>query len=215
VLILTVSIATSVFGFDMNALGNLLREEMKKTFGNKDFVIRDIKFIGFAPKEDCIPERIQIRELKRPSSVEFTFYCKNRQYRAIGNYEVFLSLYISQRPLKKGDMIKAEDIAEIKLPVQRIPVTAVTDKEELIGRIIKRTIAQGIIIKEEHLYSGIPVKKGSKVNVLITAGKVTVMTEGVLKSDAIVGEMAKVQCIQTGKEIVGRLIEKDKVRVSI
>lgn len=203
------------FAFDMNLLVNLLKEEIKKSSINREVNIGEIKFIGFSPKENCVPEKLKIREIKRPSSVEFTFYCGPRLYRAIGNYEILVTLYTSQRNLKRGEIIREDDVLEIKRPSGKIPAGAITNKDALIGKVVKRTISQGIILKEDHLYSGIPVKRGSMVRVLITSGKVTIMTDGVLKSDSSVGDMAKVQCFQTGKEIVGELIDKDKVRVLI
>lgn len=210
---LLLSAVTYAYSFDTNSLKLLLKEEMKKSFISNDVNIGDIKFIGFAPTENCIPDRIKIREIKRPYAVEFTFYCGTRQYRALANYEVLLSVYVPQRNLKRGDTLNEEDFIEIKRPAYKIPAGAITKKDELIGRVLKRTVAQGIILKEEHFYSGFPVKRGSHVQVVITSGQVTILTDGVLKYDSAVGEKAKVQCFQTGKEIVGELVEKDKVRV--
>lgn len=215
VLTIMFSMALSVsFAFDFNLLSNLIREEMKK-FINREIQVGQIRFIGFPPKDSCRPERLKIREIKRPSSVEFTFYCAERQYRAIADYEALTTLYISQRTLKRGETISEEDIIEIKRPLNRVPAGSIMKKEELLGKVIKRTISQGLIIKEDHVYSGIPVKRGSKVQVFVTAGQVTVLTEGVLKYDAVVGQRAKIHCVQTGKEIVGDLVDKDKVRVNL
>lgn len=215
ILTIMLSIAISIsFAFDFNLLSNLIKEEIKKSI-KREIQIGEIRFIGFPPKDSCRPERLKIREIKRPSSVEFTFYCAERQYRAIADYEALTTVYISQRTLKRGETITEEDIIEIKRPLNRIPVGSIMNKEELIGKVIKRTISQGLIIKEDHLYQSIPVKKGSKVQVFVTSGHVTVLTEGVLKYDAVVGQRAKIQCVQTGKEIVGDLVDKDKVRVNL
>lgn len=201
------------YALDMDILSKMLKDEIKKTSINRDVIIGQIKFIGFEPKQSCIPEGLKIREIKRPSAVEFTFTCAQKPYRAIANFEILTTIYITQRPILRGQTINEGDIIEIKQSVNRIPAGAITDKNNIIGRVLKRTLAQGLIIKEEHLYSGIPVKRGSRVNIIINTGKVTIMTDGVLKSDATVGENATVICNQTGKEIVGKLIDKDKVRL--
>lgn len=214
-IILVISTITQGYSFETNSLKILLKEEIRKSSIGKDVNIGDIKFIGFAPTENCMPERIKIREIKRSHTVEFTFYCGIRQYRALANYEVLVSVYLPQRNLKRGDTLNEEDFIEIKRPAQKIPAGAITKKDEIIGRVLKRTVAQGIILKEDHLYSGIPVKRGSYVRVMITSGQVTILTEGVLKYDSAVGERAKVQCFQTGKEIVGELVDKDKLRVML
>lgn len=206
---------SSSFAFDNAFLANLLSNEIKKSPIATDVQIGQIKFIGYEPHEKCNPENLKIREIKRPNAAEFTFKCGNRQYRAIANYEILTRVYITQMPLKRGETVTEEKIMEIKQPLSRLSAGTITDKSLLIGKVVKRTLAKGIIIKEDYLYSGIPVKKGSKVNVIINAGQVMIMTEGVLKSDAVVGGNAHVQCFQTGKEIVGKLIGKDKVRVSL
>jgi|GEM_PF-550151 len=216
------------FGFDKSILSELLTEEIKKSTIDKEVQIGQIKFIGlalsaspqenathFEPKGNCIPENLKIREIKRPSSIEFTFYCGRSLYRAIANYEVLIPLYVTQRNLRRGDKINEEDIIEIKHPLSRIPSGALTDKNSIIGKIVKKTVAKGVILKEEHIYQGIPVKKGSRVNLIINAGHIMVITEGILKSDATVGGNVRVQCFHTGKEVEGKLIDKDKVRVSL
>lgn len=206
-------ISSNLFAFDGNLLTTLLREEIRKSSINREVSIGAIKFIGFSPNGNCIPENLKIREIKRPNSVEFTFYCGTRQYRAVATYEILISLYVSKINLIRGEVIAEEDILEIKKPLDRVPSGAILNKDELIGKVVKRSISRGIILKRDHIYVGVPVKRGSYVQVLITSGTVTIMTDGVLKSDTTVGEMVKVQCFQTGKEIVGELIDKDKVRV--
>lgn len=213
ILILISILVSNLYAFDENLLKVYIKEEMERSFIKKEVIIKDVKFIGFSPTETCTPKGLKIREIKRPSSIEFTFYCGNTQYRAIANYEILLTVYVSQRNLKRGDVITQEDIIEIKKPASRVPSGAILNREELIGRVIKRSICQGLILKEDHIHRGIPVKKGSIVNIFINVGKVTIMTEGVLKSDGTLGEIVKVQCLQTGKEIAGELIDKNKVRV--
>jgi len=215
-------LSASGFAFDKSFLSTLLAEEIKNLAINKEVQIGQIKFIGlalpdshFEPQGNCIPENLKIREIKRPSSVEFTFNCGTRQYRALANYEILTTIYISQRNLQRGETIGQDDILQIKMPASRVPAGALTDKDEVVGKVLKRTIAQGLIIKREHIYPNIPVKRGSRVNITIVSGQVTIMTEGVLKSDAVVGGNARVQCFQTGKEIVGKLIDKDKVVVGL
>lgn len=208
--LLTVS---SGYAFDKSLLAELVAGEIKNSAIDKEVQIGQIKFTGFEPKGNCIPEDLKIREIKRPSSVLFTFYCGKTFYSAIANYEILTKLYVTQRPLKRGDIINEEDIMEIKQPLGRMPSGAVTDKNLIIGRTVKRTLARGLIIKEEHLYQGIPVKKGSRVNLIINTGQITVMAEGILKSDSVIGGAARVKCFPTGKEIEGKLIDRDKVRV--
>ncbi|MGB9710027.1 MAG: flagellar basal body P-ring formation chaperone FlgA [Thermodesulfovibrio sp.] len=204
---------SSSFAFDSSILAELLSKEIK-TSVNQKVQIGQIKFIGFEPQKSCIPENIKIREIKRPSSIEFTFNCNARQYRALANYEILTTVYVTQRVLKRGEIIKQEDILEIQQPLSRIPVGAITERNLIIGKTLKKTLAKGLIIKEDYLYPNTPVKKGNVVSVILQSGQVTIMTEGVLKSDAVVGGNAWVR-LQTGKEIVGKLIDKDKVRVGL
>lgn len=216
VLILITLIFSSVAqAFDRTVLAELVAKEIKNSSINREVKIGEIKFIGFEPQESCMPQNLKIREIKRPNSVEFTFLCGKRYYRAIAKYEILTTVYVTQRVLKRGETINEEDIMEIKQPLQRVPAGAIMDKSSIIGKTVKRTIATGVIIREDYLYPNIPVKKGSIVNIIINSGQVTIMTEGVLKSDAVVGGNARVQCFQTGKEIVGKLVDKDKVRVSL
>lgn len=214
-LFLSIFFISSTYAFDKTQLIILLVNEIKKSSINREVQISQIKFIGFEPQGNCISENLKIREIKRPSSVEFTFNCGTRQYRAIANYDILTTIYVTQRPMKRGDTVEEKDLLEIKQPISRVPAGAITDKNLIIGKVVKRSLAQGLIIKDDHLYEGFPVKRGSKVNLIIDTEFVIIMTEGVLKYDSVVGNNARILCIQTGKEIVGKLIDKDTVRVSI
>lgn len=204
-----------VFAFDVNKISSLLANEIKKSPINEEVSVGQIKFIGPAPNDLCEPENVKIREIKRPSSIEFTFSCGKKLYRAVANYEILSTVYITKKTIIRGDTIQEEALLEIKQPINRIPVGSITDKKLIIGKVAKRTLAQGLIIKEEHIYPNTPVKKGSRVNLIIQAGKVIIMTEGVLKSDAVVGSKASVHCLQTGKDIVGNLVDNQTVRVML
>ncbi|MCS7214556.1 MAG: flagellar basal body P-ring formation chaperone FlgA [Thermodesulfovibrio sp.] len=214
-LLIILIFANSVLALDSFEITSLLSKEIKKSSLAKEVQIGQIRFIGYEPRERCQPENLSIREIKRPNSVEFTFKCGKGNYRAIANYEILTNVYVTQMPIKRGETISEEKIVEIKQPISKLPVGAITDKSLLIGKITKRSLAKGLIIKEEYLYSNILLKKGSKVNIVVNVGQVMIMTEGVLKSDTIVGETARVECFQTGKEIVGKLIDKENVRVTL
>ena len=156
---LTLLFISSSFAFDTAFLANLLSKEIKKSPIATEVQVGQIKFIGYEPHENCNPENLKIREIKRPNAAEFTFKCGNRHYRAVANYEVLTRVYVTQMPLKRGETISEEKIMETKQPLSRLPAGAITDKSLLIGKVVKRSLAKGLIIKEDYLYSGIPVKK--------------------------------------------------------
>ena len=137
---LSIFLLSSTYAFDKIQLTTLLANEIKGSSINRDVQINQIKFIGFKPQGSCIAENLKIREIKRPSSVEFTFNCGTRYYRAIANYEVLTTLYVIQRPMKRGEKVEEKDLLEIKHPISRIPVGAITDKNLIIGKVVKLSL---------------------------------------------------------------------------
>lgn len=214
-IILTVSTPIVANSFEIDTLRLLLEEEMKRSPIGKEVSVGNIRFIGFVPTDRCQAEKLKIREIRRPNIVEFTFQCGGRLYRAQAEYEALVTVFLTQRMIRRGEEIGNEDIVEIKRPIGKVPAGAVFDRNQVIGRVMKRTVAQGVIIKDEHLYRGTPVKRGSLVQIIVNLRGVMIVTEGVLKHDSSVGEIARVQILQTGKEIAGKLIEKDKVRLEL
>lgn len=80
---------------------------------------------------------------------------------------------------------------------------------------LKASIAQGVILRSDHLTAQHIVKKGQKVDVNVDGNNVSISTHGVLKGDATVGGTVKVQCDATKKEVSGILIDSNTVQVKI
>ena len=59
------------------------------------------------------------------------------------------------------------------------------------------------------------VKRGQKVNVIVSGENIVISAKGTLRSDTMIGETANVLCDLTRKEVSGVLVSPSLVKVKI
>ncbi len=124
-------------------------------------------------------------------------------------------VYVTARSLTKGTTVSSGDFYAVKYKNSKIPVGAITDKQQIDGKILTVPLAQGVLIRDGHLTDTLIVKRGQKVNITIEVDGITLSAQGVLRGDAPLGGHAKVYCEATKKEIQGLLISQNMVKVNI
>jgi flagella basal body P-ring formation protein FlgA len=131
------------------------------------------------------------------------------------SYDVLMDVFITARPLAKGETLTDEDFYVVKQKSSRLPAGAILNKDDIKGKILKTNIGHGIVIRSDYLTNQLSIKRGQKINVVLEGNNVAITTQGVLRNDASVGGVAKVLCDATKKEVSGILISADTVRVKI
>ncbi|MBI3592682.1 MAG: flagellar basal body P-ring formation protein FlgA [Nitrospirae bacterium] len=130
-------------------------------------------------------------------------------------YDVLMDVFITSKPLASGTALTEDDFYAVKQKSSRMPAGAVSNRKDIEGKFLKANIAQGVIIKSDYLNDRVSIKRGQKVTVLIEGDNVVVSTKGLLRSDAVVGGIARVLCDTSKKEVSGTLISSDTVRLKI
>jgi len=131
------------------------------------------------------------------------------------SYDVFEDVYVTARTLSRGEVLTDDDFYAVRQKLSRLPAGAVTDKNAILGKALKSTVTDGVIIRSSYLTSASMVKKGQKVGILVEGDNVVISAKGTLRSDAAVGEAANVSCELTKKEVSGILVSPTLVRVKI
>ncbi len=120
----------------------------------------------------------------------------------------------NKRAIKKGAVIKDSDIYKTLMEVGRIPKGAVTKKENIVGRMAKRSMSVNRVFSERSLKSVPDVEKGQAVLIMFDDEKFSISTNGVAKESGLIGETIVVRNSASNKQLVGTIVGNNVVRIS-
>jgi len=130
-----------------------------------------------------------------------------------GWVDVFEAAVCTARPLKKGEVLKKEDLYVTRENVSRLQGQAVTDMDEAVGLMVRHGIRQNTCLKEWMLEKAPALDKGAAVTILAQMAGLRVTVKGVALERGYPGEMVKVQNSMSQKAILARVIDSAHVMV--
>lgn len=163
---------------------------------------------------------VRLMEYRSPGTLLYSVALSKVKGREVNltckvSYEVMVDMFVASRPLLRGTVLTSHDLLPMRQRSSRLPVGAVSSKSDLLGRVLKSNIGQGVVIKERFLASKNTMKRGKKVKVLVKGRGVVLTTHGKLLSSTTIGGVAKVICDASRKEVSGILVSPDTVLITI
>jgi flagella basal body P-ring formation protein FlgA len=182
-------------------------------------VVKGIEYFGDVSREMTI-QNIYMDGYSGRNKVIYAVYLKDRSLKTVNvvveaSYDVFEDVYVTARALSKGDALNQDDYYTVRQKLSKLPAGAITDKHEIEGKMLKASLADGVILRSNFLVSALTVKRGKKVNVLVEGDNIVLSAKGTLRSDTTVGDAANVLCDLTKKEVSGVLVTPTLVKVKI
>ncbi|MCE8008960.1 flagellar basal body P-ring formation chaperone FlgA [Aestuariivita sp.] len=110
---------------------------------------------------------------------------------------------VTRRRLLPDEIITAEDIEITELPWQRVHAFAVLEPRDLIGKQVKRLIAQGRPVQLQSVIPPIVIARGDEVKIELRHGALQLITTGKAISDAHLGQEVRVVNLSSNKTIIG------------
>ncbi|MBK1726928.1 flagellar basal body P-ring formation chaperone FlgA [Halorhodospira neutriphila] len=124
------------------------------------------------------------------------------------------SVLVAARPLQRGARLRRSDVSAAMRDVRRIHGQWYTDPQEVVGQQVRRRLRQGEPLTASQLEAPVLVERGERV--LIEAGRgaaIRITSRGRALDDGRQGERVRVENLDSGQEIEGRVIGEGRVRV--
>lgn len=102
-----------------------------------------------------------------------------------------------------GDVIDADDIEVVEMPFGRVPRNAITDAQMLIGMAPKRLLRPGIPIREGDIAPPVVIRKNTVVMMVFERGGLFLTAKGKALQNGAVGEVIRIENLQSGIVIQG------------
>ncbi|MCA3019927.1 MAG: flagellar basal body P-ring formation protein FlgA [Rhodocyclaceae bacterium] len=115
---------------------------------------------------------------------------------------VFGSALVTTRSIEAGQRIQHDDLREQELELTNEPGRPVQDLASIENKILSRSIASGVIVREDWLRAMPVVQSGDQVRVHATGTGFSITSEGFALNSATAGQQVKVR-VESGRVVTG------------
>lgn len=121
----------------------------------------------------------------------------------------------ASRPLAKDTQITANDIRLRKREVSQFRSGVFEDKQQLIGMVLKRPMAEGSVFTPREVMPKRLVQRGEPVIIMAESGSMVVRVQGKALMDGHRGQMIQVTNTRSGRKLMAEVIASSTVRVKM
>lgn len=121
----------------------------------------------------------------------------------------------ASQAISRGRIVEAADVELQEISLSQVPSDFAVDPDALIGRKARRAFHKGQALPQRSFEHLPDVRKGDKVNVMLSQMSVRIETTGIAQEDGIVGEVIFVRNEGSGKTYLGRIIGQHRVEVNL
>ena len=116
------------------------------------------------------------------------------------------------RSVQKGQILSHDDVV-LKVARAKNRRGYFVKVSDVVGRKVKKRLSVNQIILSRHLEIDWDIRKGQKIIIQSTAGPVVVISSGISKGNAQVGELLQAQNQHSGKLVEGIVVSRKKIKV--
>jgi flagella basal body P-ring formation protein FlgA len=127
--------------------------------------------------------------------------------------EILQEFVVSVKNLGRDSVISANDVSLQKKWVRSIPLNAISNMDEVVGKLLCVSIRPNTEISRNMLKEVTAVKRGKMVQIVLDSGAINITTMGLSEEDGAEGSFVKVRNISSNKIIYARVVGEAKVKV--
>ncbi len=137
-----------------------------------------------------------------------------RRARVCANIEVYKPVFCAVRSLRKGQVIRREDIRKTTMPLSRLKSTYFERPEDIVGMAARRSLRPGRVITSDMLMKPAVVRRGSRVMIVAESPVISVRVPGQVEEKGAVGDFVRVKNLASHRVIIARVADSNTVRVN-
>jgi len=126
---------------------------------------------------------------------------------------VIANVYKTVRPLARGHIIREQDIVSVEYNLSRLNYGHFSNKENLIGKQVKRRLKQGRVIAPNQVAEPLMVKRGDKVSLVSKSNNFAIRMSGKAMMNGAFGDRIRVKNMSSRRIIEGTVTKNGEVTV--
>jgi flagella basal body P-ring formation protein FlgA len=127
---------------------------------------------------------------------------------------LFGPVVVATRPVGRGEVLAADDLAVDRRDLSQMPRGVVTDPADALAHVTRAPLMANAPVRLEQLHAPMAVRRGDVVQLVAARGSLRITTPGEVRDDAGVGEQVRVVNRSTRKELYGRVLDGGTVEVA-
>lgn len=117
------------------------------------------------------------------------------------------------QPMRRGAVVKPEDLTVVKLARSRVPARAILDGEELVGLAARSGIRANTPITRNNFERPLLIPRGDKVTLTYRLGGMKLSTRGQAMDDGAKGDVIDIMNLESRRIVSAVVISRGQVHV--
>jgi flagella basal body P-ring formation protein FlgA len=120
---------------------------------------------------------------------------------------------VPKRLISAGAIIGADDLEWQPVRLTRLSGNSLTDSEQLVGRMAKRPLKAGQILRQSDVAVAPVIHKNDLVRLVVQTGQMTLTVQGKAMQDAALGQTVRVVNVNSNRQLSGTVVDAGTVAV--
>ncbi|WP_119301938.1 flagellar basal body P-ring formation chaperone FlgA [Dongia deserti] len=135
------------------------------------------------------------------------------QRNVFGTVYEMAQIPVPKRLISAGETIVAEDLEWQAVHLTRLSGNSLTDAEQLIGRMAKRPLKAGQILRQSDVAVSPVIRKNDLIRLVVKTGQMTLSVQGKAMQDAALGQSIRVINVNSNRQLSGTVIDAGTVAI--
>jgi flagella basal body P-ring formation protein FlgA len=135
------------------------------------------------------------------------------QRNVFGTAHEMAQIPVPKRLISAGDVIAAEDLEWQPVHLTRLSANSLTDAEQLVGRMAKRPLKVGQILRQSDVAVSPIVRKNDLIRLVVKTGQMTLSVQGKALQDGALGQTVRVVNVNSNRQLSGTVIDAGTVAI--
>ena len=135
------------------------------------------------------------------------------QRNVFGTVYEMAQIPVPKRLISAGDVIAADDLEWQPVHLTRLSGNSLTDAEQLVGRMAKRPLKAGQILRQSDVAMSPVIRKNDLIRLVVKTGQMTLSVQGKALQDAALGQTVRVVNVNSNRQLTGTVIDAGTVAI--
>ena len=135
------------------------------------------------------------------------------QRNVFGTVYEMAQIPVPKRLISAGDVIAADDLEWQAVHLSRLSGNSLTDAEQLVGRMAKRPLKAGQILRQSDVAVSPVIRKNDLIRLVVKTGQMTLSVQGKALQDAALGQTVRVVNTNSNRQLTGTVIDAGTVAI--
>jgi flagella basal body P-ring formation protein FlgA len=123
----------------------------------------------------------------------------------------YIEVPVMRLPVARGTRIRSEHVSAGQREAGSLPSGVLRDFSSIIGRTARRDLGLNQVVRQTDLEKAVDARRNRTVTLLLQRGSLKIAAPGVLRKDAMVGDLVQALSVSTRTLVYGILVRPDLI----